>query len=159
MPTAFPIQVNVYQSVPKTKNNKLYITVKNPRTGNQRDVRWYSDEEFAKQFTIKDAVPDHTKGFPGLKQARGFANGPILVVRGDKNEDEDWLRESPARYAMGIRWYFASDDALPTSIPAHFNLIPLAWEEFRDGDDQHMKSPEELSKLLNQKERELRHNV
>lgn len=159
MPTAPSFQDFEFLSEPFVKNNKLYISVRNPKTGNKREVRWYSEEEYAKQFTIKNAVPDHTKGFPGLKKARGFSKGPILVVRGDKNEDEDWLRMSPARYAMGIRWYFASDDELPTSIPANFNLIPLAWEEFRDGDDQHMKSPEELSKIINQKEKGLRHDI
>ena len=62
-------------------------------------------------------------------------------------------------YAMGIGWHFASEDALPSDVPANFNLIPLAWEEFRSGDDQHMKAPEELSKIINQKERELNHVV
>ena len=156
VPTAPSFQDFEFLSEPFAKNNKLYISVRNPKTGNKREVRWYSEEEYAKQYGKKETIPDHTKAFPNLKKARGFANGPILVVRGDKDEDEDWLRESPARYAMGIRWYFASDDALPTSIPAHLNLIPLAWEEFRNGDDQHMKAPEELSKIINQKERELR---
>lgn len=159
MPTAPSFQDYEFLSEPFVKNKKLYITVKNPRTGHQRDVRWYSDEEFAKQFTIKDAAPDHTKGFLGLKKARGFSEGPILVVRGNKNEDEEWLRASVARYAMGIGWHFASEDALPTSIPAHLNLIPLAWEEFRSGDDQHMKAPEELSKIIHQKEKGLRHDI
>ena len=159
VPTAPSFQDYEFLSEPFAKNNKLYISVRNPKTGNKREVRWYSEEEYAKQYGKKETIPDHTKAFPNLKRVRGFANGPILVVRGDKNEDEDWLRESPARYAMGIRWYFASDDALPTSIPAHLNLIPLAWEEFRSGDDQHMKAPEELSKIINQKERELHHNV
>ena len=158
MPTAPSFQNYTFLSEPFSKNGKMYITVHNPKTNHERDVRWYSDEEYSKQYAVKDATPDHTKAFPGLKKARGFANGPILVVRGDKNEDEDWLRESPARYAMGIRWYFASDDALPSDVPANFNLIPLAWEEFRSGDDQHMKAPEELSKIINQKERELRHS-
>ena len=158
MPTAPSFQNYTFLSEPFSKNGKMYITVRNPKTNHERDVRWYSDEEYSKQYAVKDATPDYNKAFPNLKKVRGFSEGPILVVRGNKNEDEDWLRESPARYAMGIRWYFASDDTLPTSIPAHLNLIPLAWEEFRSGDDQHMKAPEELSKIINQKERELRHS-
>lgn len=154
MPTAPSFQDYEFLSEPFTKNKKLYIRVRNPRTNHEREVRWYSDEEFSKQFTVKDAIPDSSKAFPNLKKVRGFSNGPILVVRGDTNDDEDWLRESVARYAMGIGWYFASDDELPTSIPANFKLIPLAWEEFRDGDDQHMKSPEELKKIMKQKEKE-----
>lgn len=159
LPTAPSFQDFEFLSEPFAKNNKLYISVRNPKTGNKREVRWYSEEEYAKQYGKKETIPDHTKAFPNLKKVRGFANGPILVVRGNKNEDEEWLRASDARYAMGIGWHFASEDALPSDVPANFNLIPLAWEEFRSGDDQHMKAPEELSKIINQKERELRHNV
>lgn len=156
MPTAPSFQDFEFLSEPFVKNNKLYISIRNPKTGNKREVRWYSEEEYSKQYG-KKTMPDHTKAFPNLKKVRGFSEGPILVVRGNTNDDEEWLRASVARYAMGIGWHFASEDTLPSDVPAHFNLIPLAWEEFRNGDDQHMKSPEELRKLLNQKERELSH--
>lgn len=159
MPTAPSFQSYTFLSEPFEKNGKMYITVRNPKTNHERDVRWYSDEEYSKQYAVKDATPDYNKAFKGLKQARGFSNGPITVIRGNKNEDEDWLRMSVARYAMGIGWYFASTDAIPDDTPAHFKLIPLTWEEFRNGDDEHMKAPEELSKLLNQKEKELSHVV
>lgn len=155
MPTAPSFQNYTFLNEPFSKNGKMYITVRNPKTNHERDVRWYSDEEYSKQYAVKDATPNYNKAFKGLKQARGFSNGPITVIRGNKNEDEDWLRMSVARYAMGIGWYFASTDAIPDDTPAHFKLIPLTWKEFRNGDDEHQKSPDQLKEIIKQKEKNL----
>lgn len=38
---------------PFTKNGKLYVTVEHPNTHNHRDVRWYSDKEYAKAYGNK----------------------------------------------------------------------------------------------------------
>ena len=134
---------------PFYKNGKLYITVEHPNTHNHRDVRWYSDAEFAKTYGSK--LVSTNEGFSGLKHARGFDKGPILAIRKNKAEDDEWLRRSDARYAVGIGWYFASTSTLPIDAPAHFKYLPLEWNEFRDGDNQHMKKPEQLSAILNQK--------
>lgn len=98
-------------------------------------------------------VSDHKDGWDGLKHARGFDNGPILVIRGNKAADEDWLRASVARYAVGIGWYIASTDIFPDDAPEHLKYLLLGWDEFRDGDDRHMKKPAELSTILDRKAR------
>ena len=134
---------------PFTKNGKLYVTVEHPNTKNHRDVRWYSDAEFAK------AYPDHASevsGFSGLKQSRGFARGPLLLIRNTKTADETWLDKSPARYATDIGWYIASTDSFPVDHPAHFKYLTLTWEEFAQ-DERHAKDPKELAKIIKAKEK------
>lgn len=136
---------------PFIKNGKYYVTVEHPNTKNHRDVRYYSDAEYAKAYGKK--IVDTDKGYDGLKHVRGFDNGPILVIRGNKAADEDWLRESVARYAVGIGWYIASTDIFPDDAPEHLKYLLLGWDEFRDGDDRHMKKPADLSTLLDKKAR------
>lgn len=134
----------------RKENCKLYVTVQNPNTGNNRDVRWYSDEEYAKLYGRKEKITDNWD----MKHARGFDNGPILVIRCNRPEDEPWLRASAARYAMGIGWYFASTDTLPENIPKNFKYILLSWKEFRDGNDYIAKKPTVLAEIINQKARD-----
>lgn len=136
---------------PFCKNGKYYVTVEHPKTGNRRDVRWYSESEYAKAYGKK--LVDTDKGYDGLKHARGFDNGPILVIRRNRPEDEDWLRASCARYAVGIGWYIVSTDAFPDNAPKHLKYLLLSWSEFRNGDDRHMKSPAELAAILDNKAR------
>lgn len=129
---------------PFIKNGKYYITVEHPNTGNHRDVRWYSDSEYAKTYGKKLSSDD---GFDGLKHARGFDDGPILVIRGNRADDEEWLRASCARYAIGIGWYIISTDKLPEDAPKHFKYLLLGWKEATI-DDRHMKKPNDLSTIL-----------
>lgn len=150
------------------KNGRKYIKVKNPKTSTIREVRWYNEIEYAKAYSTKlaatapnlpgdgiDAAWEfyHTEeGNPNIKNARGFKDGPILVIRGVRNQkDEDWLRHSVARYAMGVGWYITSSDSLPLDAPAHFKYVLLGWEEMRDGDDCHVKRPSEIANLISKK--------
>lgn len=134
---------------PFLKNGKYYVTVEHPNTGNHRDVRWYNELEYAKAYGKK--LVDVDKGYDNLKSVRGFSKGPILVIRRNRPEDEEWLRSSIARFAVGIGWYIMSDTTFPEDAPKHFKYLLLGWNEFRDGDDRHMKKPEVLAELLNQK--------
>ena len=132
-------------SNPFLKNNKPYITVQNPNTGNKRDVRWYEPTEYKRLYGI---IPN---GFDNLKQARGFSKGPIQVIRNLKPSDNQWVENSIARYAVGIGWHFTSTDTIP-NLPSHLRLIPLTWDEFKL-DDRHPKTTTQLSNLLSKKEK------
>ena len=142
---------------PFQKNGKLYVTVEHPNTRNLRDVRWYSDTEFAKAYGKKLSANIDKSSFTNLKATRGFEYGPLVVIRRNLVTDEEWLRQSSARYAVGIGWHFVSQDVftpnatLPENIPEHFRFVLLGWDEFRDGDDFHMKSPEVLADIISEK--------
>ena len=139
---------------PFLKNGKLYITVEHPNTKNHRDVRWYSDAEYAKQYgnKNKEIAGAADNGFRGLKKARGFDQGPILLIRNWKTADEPWLGHSNARYATDVGWYIVSTEQLPADYPPHFRFLLLQWDEFSQ-DETHAKTIAELSQLIRQKEK------
>lgn len=137
---------------PFLKGAKYYVTIEHPSTHNRRDVRWYSDSEYAKAYGSKLTKPTDD-GFDGLKQARGFASGPILVIRRNRASDEEWLSKSCARYAVGIGWYIVSTETLPEDAPEHFKYLLLSWEEFKGEDERHGKTPTQLAEILDQKMR------
>ena len=130
-----------------TKNGKQYVDVKNEKTGNIRSVRWYSDTEYAKNYGKK--LSDDNANW-NMKHARGFDKGPILVIRGTLSTDEEWLKTSCARYAVGIGWHIISTDIFPANAPAHFKYLLLSWDEFK-ADDRHAKKATELTEILNKK--------
>lgn len=133
---------------PFLKNGRQYIKVRNPKTQNTREVRWYTDAEYAKAYPPK--ITDN-RFFNGLKEARGYDKGPIIVIRNNKPSDEDWLGESCARYAVGVGWYITSTQSVPPDAPAHFKYLLLSWEESRDGDDNHIKNGKQLQAIVAKK--------
>lgn len=130
---------------PFIKNSKYYVTVVNNNTKNKRDVRWYSESEYAKLYGEKAET-----FVLNLKERFGFEQGPILVVRRNRMEDETFLRQSNARYIMGIGWYFPSDEVLPSDAPANFKYLLLGWKEFA-ADETHMKPIAEIASTLDGK--------
>lgn len=150
MPTAPSFSTYRTLSEPFAKNGKLYITVEHPNTKRHRDVRWYSDVEYAKAYKNLDPI-NHNTGIKNLKQIRGFSKGPIAIITNASVQDEVWLKASNARYALGIGWHFVSTDTLPQDLPAHFQFVLMSWNEFRYGDDEHMKPTAELAAIIKQK--------
>ena len=154
MPTAPSFQAMTVMSETYIKNGRSYIDVKNEKTGTIRSVRWYTDAEYAKQYGNKSKENAATAdiGFRGLKQARGFNQGPILLIRNWKTSDESWFGHSNARYATDVGWYIVSTESLPADYPSHFRFLLLSWSEFST-DETHAKSQAELSRIIRQKEK------
>ena len=101
------VTYKVLTETPFLKNGKLYITVEHPNTHNSRDVRWYSQEEYNKAYGKKDKNSSFGKYREnGLQTARGFKDGPILLIRNDSPKDKQWLEDSVARYAVDFGWYY-----------------------------------------------------
>lgn len=139
---------------PFYKNGKLYVTMEHLNTGNRRDARWYSDAEYAKSYGTKvNDLEDTLHDEEHMKKIRGFSNGPILVIRNNRPDDEDWLRDSVARYAVGIGWYIVSTDKFPDNAPSHFKYLLLGWNEFWDSKNNQMHTPTEVASLLSAKAR------
>lgn len=131
------------------KKGNYMITVENPSTGNQREVRWYNDSAYAKSYGNK--LVDTEKANPNLKEEAGFSKGPILAVRHIKYEDEAWLVAAGAKYAAGIGWYFPSTGTLPQGEPSNLTFLLLSFDEFTADDCEHQKKPTELNKILSEK--------
>lgn len=128
--------MTILTETPYLKNGKKYVDVKNEKTGTVRSVRWYSQEEYNKAYGKKDKNSSFGKPYPnGLQAARGFKDGPILLIRNDFPKDKAWLERSVARYAVDFGWYIASTDRLPASAPSNFKYLLLSWNEIRDPSD------------------------
>ena len=137
---------------PFLKGGKLYVTVEHPNTHNLRDVRWYNDAEYGKQYgKIKSEAYEQSLAH-SLKTARGFLNGPITLIRKTKSSDESWLASVKACYAVDTGWYFRSTDTLPQDLASRFPLMHRSWEEFTS-DGVHKRPNEDVINIIKQKEK------
>ena len=154
MPTAPSFQTyRMIVAEPFMKNGKLYVTVEHPSTKNHRDVRWYSDTEYSRQYGR--STPNNSQDSVlanSLKKARGFINGPITLIRKTKPSDESWLASVKACYAVDTGWYFRSTDTQPEDLSSRFPLMHLSWEEFTS-DGVHKRSNEDVINIIKQKEK------
>lgn len=158
MPVAPTFQnMQLISTEPYLVGDKKYVDVYNPNNKKTRMVRWYSETEYAKLYGKKIAAKElerkkETKEW-NMRKARGFSEGPILVIRNNTPNDETWLKQSIARYAVGIGWHFISTDILPEDRPPHFKYLLLGWNEFKE-DDYTPKDPTRIAEILNKKYRE-----
>lgn len=125
---------------PYSTNGKMYIRVRNPKTGTERQVRWYDDTEFRKLYpNVKVETKD--KYYRPLKEVLGFNEGYVTLASGD----EDFLLRSSARYHVLWGWYFISSEPLPSDIPEGVKLRRLAWESV--GLNERTLKPKEQIKI------------
>lgn len=136
-----------YQSLkqigePYTKNGKQYVVVLNEKTGNKREVRWYTNEEYVKYYGNK---PD--KATKSQKEVFGFDNGYITIFKGDTYSHLEWFRASIAKYNKLWGWAIASTESVPFDLPCGLEPIELHWDQV--GDEQGwLKSDEEIKKVI-----------
>lgn len=145
----------ILTDTPFLKNGKLYVKILNEKTGSVRSCRWYSQEEYNKAYANKGKnAPTNKKYVNGLRDARGFKQGPILLIRNNYPKDEEWLKMSPARYAVDFGWHIASTDTLPSDAPANFKYLVLSWDEICDTSDPTNNTSiprEQITALVQQK--------
>lgn len=82
---------------------------------------------------LRDVFPQYVKGGKYYVDVKNPKTGTVRWYT-----DEEWLKHSCARYAVGIGWHIVSTDTFPEDAPKH---LILGWDEFRNGDDRHMKKP------------------
>lgn len=148
MPTAPSFQEMPIVKEPFYDNGKMYVEVKNLKTNNVRKVRWYTATEYAKSYSNKFKSSGVKYG--GIKAARGFSKGPVLVVRGNEPSNDAWLRKSVARYAIGMGWYFISTDKIPDDVPKDLKLVAISWDEVKENEET-LKSPNQITKIIDEK--------
>lgn len=132
---------------PFDKDGKQYIRVRNPKTGKERDVRYYTEKEFKKAYPKEAAQP-----VPGLKKHNwGFDNGFVIAARGYSSADDEWLKNSGALWGLGLGYIFQDYTQIPADIPPTIKFAYVEWEEVRDGDDDHIKPGREIDALIRAK--------
>ena len=76
----FEVLTDVYEI-----SGKKYVRVRNPKTGTERQVRWYTEKEYARMYPedVKSADSgsgDSLTGF-NAKKALGFEKGYISLFK------------------------------------------------------------------------------
>ena len=114
---------------PYLVSGKMYVMVRNPKTGTERQVRWYSTTEYNKLYP-SHRVPEETQELTTQRKALGFEKGYIFLYKGDIEANEEWFRrEIKCRYCKYWGWYTISTVDLPADIPEGIAPIQLRWEE------------------------------
>lgn len=140
-----------YQSLtiigePYESAGKMYVQVKNEKTGTVRQVRWYSDAEYARMYKTDTANPKVTKT---QKEALGFAEGYITVFKGNTYQHLEWFRASIAKYHKLFGWYISSKFNLPFDLPAGLEPMVVEWEAV--GDENGLLNPDSQVKAYLEK--------
>ena len=108
---------------------RQYVNVKNPNTGKLRQVRWYTDIEYAKLYpAVEPAVPRSADPYAKpQKEVLGFTKGYITIFKGDQEPHNDWFRASIARYTRWWGWYIISTEEVPEDLPFGLSPVRLDW--------------------------------
>lgn len=117
---------------PYSSNGKMYIRVRNPKTGTERQARWYNDIEFRKLYP-KEKVEIKNKYYRPRKEVLGFDKGYITVlINADIDKHAEWLAAAKARYHKQWGWYIISTEAIPENHPKEITIKKLLWEEINE---------------------------
>ena len=106
---------------PYEVSGKMYIRVRNPKTGTERQVRWYNNEPKSKSSAVNNFNKTQ-------KEVLGFEKDYITIFKGDTYAHLDWFRASIARYARWWGWYIISTEEVPADLPEGIEPIQLPWE-------------------------------
>ena len=125
-------------------NKRLYIKVKT-KSGTTKQVRWYTESEFAKLYP---ELSSSTSSW-SQKQALGFDKNFITIFKGNTEPWGNWLSDRGARYTRWWGWYFPSTIPLPDVLPEGITPIELSWNLIGNNtklnpEDQVIKAVEEL---------------
>lgn len=132
-----------------TKNGREYIKVKT-KSGTQKEVRWYTEQEFAKMYPNDNADPDLAAGIKRLKPLKstlGFDKGYITIFKGDTYTNLDYFRESNARYHNSFGWYVVSTEQVDDILPYGIEPVQLFWDDIAI-DENHLKTASDIDKVI-----------
>lgn len=127
MPVAPSYQSMVIMGEPYISNKKMYIQIKNPKTGTIRTARWYTEEEYAKIYKPKEVAESAQDWLKYQHDALGFQKGYITIFKGVTETHQEWFQTSSARYCRWWGWYIVSTEEVPADLPADVQPIRLEW--------------------------------
>lgn len=130
---------------PYAVNGKMYIRVRNPKTGTERQVRWYDENKTAKSSTPKVNAQDAF--YKPQKEVLGFTKGYITIFKGDTYAHLEWFQQSIARYARWWGWYIISTEEVPADLPEGLETVLLPWD-LVGNDDGKLKLESDVQKAV-----------
>lgn len=123
-----------------------YVKVRT-KNGNLRQVRWYSEREYAKMYPEERVVALEDKYHKTQKEIFGFDKGYITIFKGNTYEEKEYFRENAARYTKFWGWYIMSSLEMPTDLPEDVEPIRLSWE-LVGNEDGSLKSETEIAAAI-----------
>lgn len=116
---------------PFTKNGRKYVTIETP-FGGIKNVRWYSDAEYARMY------PNATKGKPSYREILGFGEaGYITIYYGETYPNLAWFKERPeCRYHKVFGWYTPSNETVCDEIPEGIQTAVIQWNDVKNSWDE-----------------------
>ena len=130
---------------PYKLNGREYVKVRNEKTGTVRQVRWYSQSEYAKLYPETESVIKHTKP---QSHTLGFEKGYITIFKGNIAGNQEWFEYSNARFAKYWGWYIISTEEIPYDLPEDVTPVKLYWEQVGK-EDGWLKSEVEVLRAVN----------
>ena len=122
---------------PYEKNKRMYVVVE-CKNGHRKEVRWYTDAEYAKMYP-----EDETAGYKKLRSRKdvlGFKEGYITIFKGNTALFKEWFKEHGAVYRTFWGWSISSEIELPQVIPAGLEPKRLLWEDVAYVDEDELKT-------------------
>ena len=128
---------------PYIKNGRRYIVVERPN-GSRKEVRWYTDAEYARMYPEAEAP---MKKIRPRKEVLGFEKGYITIFKGDTYAFSEWFKENGATYRTFWGWSFASTQELP-ELPVGLEPKQLRWEDVAYVDEDELKSQSAIDEAV-----------
>lgn len=132
MPVAKSYQnYEILSDEPIVVKGRKYVTIS--YKGTEKQVRWYSDNEYAKLYGV---APDHSNDpfYKSQKDLLGFKNGYIWIFTGPTYENKEWFKEHDCRFTRWWGWGWSSEKEDPTDLPEGIEAKKLPWEIVGIGD-------------------------
>lgn len=134
MPVAKSFQSFEKINEPYESAGRMYVDVRNPKTGTVRKVRWYDDYEYYRMYPEEKKAENTIKATRPLKDVLGFEKGYITIFKGETYPHLEWFQQSIARYHKIWGWYIISTDEVPAALPSGVEAVQLRWEDVSDSD-------------------------
>jgi len=127
----------------KKDNGKYYVTVLNGRTDTEKEVRWYTTDEYIRMYPEdKEKVKKADPFFKTQKYVLGFgsqtgSDGFITIFTDEKsetNENKEWFYSKGCTFRRIWGWNLKSNAEVPTDLPEGVKAYRLDWSEIGDKD-------------------------
>lgn len=130
---------------PYNKNGKMYILVET-KSGSQKEVRWYSDKEYARMYP-GEVVEINPITKISQRKVLGFGDaGYITIFKGNSYPYKEWLKENGATYTRLWGWSIASDKPVP-ELPEELVAVRLNWSDVC-ADDKNLKNEDAIKAFV-----------
>ena len=132
-------------------DDKMYVDVRNPATGNVRRAKWYTSYEYLKTYPEdEEVVRQYDKYYRTQKSVLGFDSGFIYIFSTNITEDNEWFQQNCRRLTRFWGWYYPGNETLPENFPDEVQEVyKLRWDAV--GTDKGvLKSEEEVIRVVAQ---------